>query len=133
MPFFLARHNCQRYTRELTFDGKEMDVPFVVCGNGGHAANPLVRPRRGQPSLEPIDGTRVDYLEVNPAVKTTGLILQKYDDRNYGYLCISVNQDRLRIGFHQVIHQSILQSRYDLVTADLKVTQWWQLGLPFRE
>ncbi|MBV9390512.1 MAG: metallophosphoesterase, partial [Verrucomicrobia bacterium] len=79
-------HNYQRYTRELKFDEKEMDVPFVVCGNGGHAANPLVRSRRGQPSLEPMNGSRVDYLEVNPAVETSGLILEKYDDRNYGYL-----------------------------------------------
>jgi len=66
-----------------------MDVPFLVCGNGGHAANPLVRSRRGQPSLEPFNGSRVDYLEANPAVQTTGLVLEKYDDRNYGYLRIS--------------------------------------------
>jgi Calcineurin-like phosphoesterase len=116
-------HNYQRYTRELTFLGQEIDVPFVVCGNGGHAANPLVRSRRGQPSLEPVNGSRVDYLEVNPAVQVTGLILEKYDDRNYGYLRISANKEQLRIGFHQVTDQSILQSRYDLVTVSLKSHQ----------
>jgi hypothetical protein len=93
-------HNYQRYTRELTFLGQEIDVPFVVCGDGGHAADLLVRSRRGQPSLEPVNGSRVD--------------------RNYGYLRISANKDQLRIGFHQVTNQSILQSRYDLVTVDLK-------------
>jgi hypothetical protein len=116
-------HNYQRYTRELTFLGQDIDVPFVVCGNGGHAANPLVRSRRGQPSLEPVNGSRVDYLEMNPAVQTAGLILEKYDDRNYGYLRVSANKDQLRIGFHQVTNQSILQSRYDLVTVDLKSHQ----------
>ena len=49
-----------------------------------------------------------------------GLILEKYDDRNYGYLRISADKDQLRIGFHQATDQSILQSRYDLVTVDLK-------------
>jgi len=116
-------HNYQRYTREVTFHGQKMDVPFLVCGNGGHAANPLVRSRRGQPSLEPFNGSRVDYLEANPAVQTTGLVLEKYDDRNYGYLRISADKDQLRIGFHQVTDQSILQSRYDLVTVDLKSHQ----------
>jgi hypothetical protein len=116
-------HNYQRYTRKLTFHGQQMDVPFVVCGNGGHAANPLVRSRRGQPSLEPVNGSSVDYLDVNPAVQTTGLILEKYDDRHYGYLRVSANKDQLRIGFHQATDQSILQSRYDLVTVDLKKHQ----------
>jgi calcineurin-like phosphoesterase family protein len=116
-------HNYQRYTRELTFHGHEIDVPFVVCGSGGHAANPLVRPRRGQPSLEPINGSRVDYLELNPAVQATSLILEKYDDHDFGYLRISANKEQLRIGFHQLTNQSILQSRYDLVTVDLKSHQ----------
>jgi hypothetical protein len=113
-------HNYQRYTREITFGGQELDVPFLVCGDGGHAANPFVRPRRGQPSLEPVNGSRVDYLDAKAAVKSTGLILEKYDDRNYGYLRKSANKDQLRIGFHQATNQSILQSRYDLVTVDLQ-------------
>jgi hypothetical protein len=96
---------------------------FLVCGNGGHAANPLVRPRRGQPSLEPFNGSRVDYLDADPAVQTTGLILEKYDDRNFGYLRISANKEQLRIGFHQATDQNILQLRYDLVTVDLKKHQ----------
>jgi hypothetical protein len=113
-------HNYQRYTRELTSHGQEIDVPFLVCGNGGHAANPLVRSRRGQPSLEPVNGSRVDYLEANPAVHTTGLILEKYDDRHYGYLRISANKDQLRIGSHQATDQSILQSRYDSMSEQIK-------------
>jgi hypothetical protein len=74
-------------------------------------------------ATNPVNGSRVDYLEVKPAVQVTGLILEKYDDRNYGYLRISANKEELRIGFHQVTEQSILQSRYDLVTVDLKSHQ----------
>ena len=40
-------HNYQRYTRTIQFGGREIDVPFIVCGDGGHNVNPLVRARRG--------------------------------------------------------------------------------------
>jgi hypothetical protein len=112
-------HNYQRYTRMLKFEGHDFDVPFIVCGDGGHNVNQLTRARRGQPSMEPFNGSRVDYLESEPAVEASGLILEKYDDRNYGYLRISVDHEQLRIGFHNVTNDSILQSRYDLVTVDL--------------
>src|SRR3984893_16153060 len=108
-------HNYQRYTRMLKFHGAELDVPFVVSGDGGHNVNPLVRSRRGRPSLEPFNGSKVDYLESQPVVEPAGLILEKYDDRNYGYLRVSVNEKQLCIGFHQVGDGSILQSRFDLV------------------
>jgi hypothetical protein len=112
-------HNYQRYTRMLKFNGAELDVPFVICGDGGHNVNSLVRSRRGQPSLEPVNGSKVDYLESKPAVQTIGLILEKYDDTNYGYLRVSADAKQLYIGFHQVGISSILQSRFDLVTVDL--------------
>jgi hypothetical protein len=112
-------HNYQRYTRAVKFNGTEYDVPFIVCGDGGHNVNPLVRPRRGQPMQDPVNGSRVDYLENRPAVESLGLVLEKYDDQNYGYLRVSVDKERLRIGFHQVGVSTILQSRFDLVTVDL--------------
>jgi hypothetical protein len=59
------------------------EIVFHALGDSGFVrpANSLVRSRRGQPSLEPVNGSRVDYLEANPAVQTTALILEKYDDR----------------------------------------------------
>jgi hypothetical protein len=116
-------HNYQRYTREIKFSGQEYDVPFIVCGDGGHNVNALVRTRRGEPSLEPVNGSKVDYLENKPAVQSTSLILEKYEDHNFGYLRISATKDQLHIGFHEVGVRSILQSRYDLVTVDLKSHQ----------
>jgi hypothetical protein len=113
-------HNYQRYTRIMNFGGKEIDVPFIVCGDGGHNVNTLVRPQRGTPAAEPRAGDDVKYLEGKEKVaKVTRLILAKYDDHNYGYLRVSVDKDYLKIGFHQVGVRSLAQSRFDMVTVRL--------------
>jgi hypothetical protein len=112
-------HNYQRYTRTVRFGGKDFDVPFIVCGDGGHNVNPLVQSKRGQPANEPANGANVDYLESSPAVPTGGLLLERYDDTNYGYLRISVDKQQLRVGFHHVGTSSLAQSRADMVTVDL--------------
>jgi hypothetical protein len=112
-------HNYQRFTRAIRFGGRDIAVPFVVCGDGGHAVNPLVQARAGSAAMEPVPGTRVDYIDTKPAVSARGLTLEKYDDRNYGYLRISVDKARLGIEFHQVGVGTLAQSRYDKVTVDL--------------
>jgi hypothetical protein len=118
---FLAAHahNYQRYTRIVEFAGKERDVPFIVCGDGGHNVNPLVRGKKGQGPHEPHMGSNVNYLEFQPALKTKELLLEKYDDINYGYLRIHVDKKELKIGFHQVGAGTLAQSRFDMVTVDL--------------
>lgn len=113
-------HNYQRYTRTVTLPGQAAyEVPFVVCGDGGHNVNRLVQGRKGQPAQEPHNGADVSYLESKPAVKAGGLTLEKYDDTHYGYLRITVDDQLLRIGFHQVGASSLAQSRFDMVTIDL--------------
>jgi hypothetical protein len=113
-------HNYQRYTRTVHFGSSDFDVPFIVCGDGGHNVNALVQAKRGQPSQEPHPGSNVAYLESKPAVKTSGLILEKYDDTLYGYLRITVDKNRLRIGFYGVGGgRSLAQSCFDMVTVDL--------------
>jgi hypothetical protein len=111
-------HNYQRYTRIMEFGGKEIDVPFIVCGDGGHNVNTLVRAKKGTMPLEPRSGDDVKYLEGDPG-KVKKLILAKYDDHNYGYLRIHVDKDYLKIGFHQTGVRSLAQSRYDMVTVRL--------------
>ena len=113
-------HNYQRYTRTVTFGNKPRKVPFVVCGSGGHNINPLVRGTRKHPEPEPENASDVSYLDSKPAITTGGLVLDKYDDHEYGYLRISVDAAHLRIAYHQVGVRSLLQSRYDLVTVDIK-------------
>src|SRR6201992_226679 len=118
-------HNYQRYTRIMNFGGKESDVPFIVCGDGGHNVNALVRASRGKPAEEPNAGADVTYLEGQNLKGKGGvadvkhLILAKYDDHNYGYLRIHVDKQYLKIGFHQVGARSLAQSRYDMATVRL--------------
>lgn len=115
-------HNYQRFTRNVTFGGKPYEVPFVVCGDGGHNVNPIVHNTHGQHVPEPHFGTDVRYLEVNPAVKSRDLKLKKYADNrtSYGYLRVTVTKAQLSIGFHLVGVSSLAQSRFDLVTVDIK-------------
>jgi hypothetical protein len=119
---FLAghAHNYQRYTRIMEFGGKEIDVPFIVCGDGGHNVNTLVRAKKGTTPAEPTSSADVIYLEGNArSAKVKHLILAKYDDHNYGYLRIQVDKAYLKIGFHQVGVRSLTQSRFDMVTVRL--------------
>lgn len=118
--FLLAHaHNYQRYTRTVTIAGKDYDVPFIVCGDGGHHVNTILRAKHGIPGREPLFGTDVQYLDVKPAVQAKGLVLEKYNDSGYGYLRVSVDNDKLSIGFHVVGQTSIAQSRFDKVTVEL--------------
>jgi hypothetical protein len=112
-------HNYQRYTRMVNFGGKVFDVPFIICGDGGHNVNPIVQAKKGQAPDEPQDGMDVSYLDSKPALKVTELILEKYNDINYGYLRVHVDKEQLRIGFHQVGARTLAQSRYDMVTVNL--------------
>jgi hypothetical protein len=46
-------------------------------------------------------------------------LLEYYDDGNFGYLGIAVDQQQLRIGFQQAGTASPAQSTVDMVTVDL--------------
>jgi hypothetical protein len=63
-------HNYQRYTRTVEMNGKEYDVPFIVCGDGGHHVNTLLRAKKGREAVEPLFGTDVSYLDIKKAVTT---------------------------------------------------------------
>jgi Calcineurin-like phosphoesterase len=112
-------HNYQRFTRSLTFAGKSIEVPFIICGDGGHNVNSLVQGKKGQPAQEPRFGTSVHYMDVKPVLTSQDLLLNYYDDKNYGFLRIVVEPQSLQIAFHQVGTTTITQSRVDLVTVDL--------------
>jgi 3',5'-cyclic AMP phosphodiesterase CpdA len=75
-------HNYQRFTRSV----KGFDIPYVVCGNGGHALSAM-RKVGGLPLRTP--------LQVTPS-----LILENYDDQDYGYLRIVADAKQLRVEFH---------------------------------
>jgi hypothetical protein len=114
------QHNYQRYTRTLRFGGSEIQVPFVVCGSGGHRINQIVQGRRGQPGQRPRYRSDVRYLDARPAVEATGLVLENYDDvsTHYGYLRVTVTAKELRIAF-QLAEADVEQAQADVVAVDL--------------
>lgn len=101
---FLAghAHNYQRYTRTLRFPGapNDYDVPFVVCGDGGHNVISLAYSVPDQPRREPVAGASVPYMDPSPVVRTpVPLLLNAFDDSDYGYLHVTVDADQLAITY----------------------------------
>jgi len=94
-------HNYQRYTRSITFNGSQIQVPFIIIGNSGHNVNPLTSARAGSPASEPNFGDDVSYLDANPVVQSTGLKIVEFDDANYGYLSAIATPTRLTITYNQ--------------------------------
>jgi hypothetical protein len=118
---FLAghAHNYQRYTRTVRFGGGTYEVPFIVCGGGGHDVNSLVRAHLGSPAQEPADGAEVSYLDSNPAVTATQLVLDRHDDQSYGFLRVTANSEQITFEFNPVSSTSLPTNSSDTVTVDL--------------
>jgi len=82
-------HNYQRFTRTL---GKRQ-IPYVVCGNGGHP--PLQKITVDTTLRTPISMPGFEQPERNDNVS-----LDNYDFKSFGYLRILVDTEQLRIEFH---------------------------------
>jgi len=91
-------HNYQRFTRTVN----KFEIPYIVCGNGGH--NPLAK-IKGTPRV--------------PATVSSDVTLENYDDSDYGYLRIVANDEQLRIEFHTAPVGAPSKSPSDVVTVDL--------------
>lgn len=113
-------HNQQRFTRELTFQGKPYQVPFVVCGCSGHNLTPVVRGEKGQPAQPPAPHASVAYLDQAPAVQATDLLFDGYNQTEYGFLRVSADAARLTIEFRTVAAAGAAPAVADSVTVDLK-------------
>jgi hypothetical protein len=111
-------HNYQRYTRNLTFNGKKYSVPFIICGDGGHDVTALTSPSFGKKNPEPGDNVDVSYLDASTTVQSTGLTLNRHDQQNSGYLRVSVTAQKLTFTFHPVTKTGAA-ARTDTVTVDL--------------
>ena len=119
-------HNYQRYTRHRP-DGT--DIPYVVCGNGGH--NVL--------ALQTVNGQPLRTPQVFQTATATddAVTFENYDDTDYGYLRIIVDAAQLRIEYHPASDGSGAKTPDDSVTIDLKTRQQAvyvpnDLGMPQR-
>jgi hypothetical protein len=97
-------HSYQRYTRAIA----NMEIPYLIAGNGGHGLVPLVH--RGSPAL------RVP----SPLPSATGVTFENYDDQDFGYLRVLVTAQQLRIEYHPAPDGAAAKTPDDFVTVDLK-------------
>jgi len=102
-------HNYQRFTRTRTRGGTQ--IPYLVCGNGGHNVMPLTKhgspPLRTPQVIQPAHGN------------TDQVVLENYDDQDYGYLRIVVTATQLRIEYHPASDGAQAKTADDFVTVDL--------------
>ena len=106
-------HNYQRFTRTRKDNGTQ--IPYLVCGNGGHNVASLTK--GGNPPL------RAPQIIQAGKGSTDQLVLENYDDKNYGYLRIVVTAEQLRIEYHPASDGASTKTPDDFVTVDLKSRQ----------
>lgn len=102
-------HNYQRYTRTRGSDGTQ--IPYVVCGNGGHGLVKLAKP--GSPA------PRAPQVEQAASNDTDQVVLENYDDTHYGYLRVVATQSQLRIEYHSAADGAQTKAPNDYVNVSL--------------
>ena len=103
-------HNYQRFTR---LHGKTQ-IPYIICGNGGHGLAKLRQ--KGTSALrtpQPLDVPQ----------GSDKVILENYDDEDFGYLRLVVTATQLRIEYHPASDGTGAKTPDDFVTVDLAKRQ----------
>jgi Calcineurin-like phosphoesterase len=100
-------HSYQRFTRGLN----NRQIPFIVCGNGGHGLVPI---SNGTTIRTPVSMPIFAQPELNDTVT-----FENYDDKNYGYLRIIADPTQLRIEYHPASDGGTTKTPNDFVTVDL--------------
>jgi len=101
-------HNYQRFTRKMA----DREIPYLIAGNGGHATSRL-REKQGGGVLR----VPVELPGLGQGRDT--VVFENYDDQNYGYLRILVDQRQLRIEYHPASDGRYAKTPDDHVTVDL--------------
>lgn len=99
-------HNYQRFTRVHG----DTQIPYIICGNGGHAIARLTR-KADSPLRTPMS------LQTPP--HSDKVVLENYDDQDYGYLRVVVTGTQLRIEYHPASDDDAAKTPDDFVTVDL--------------
>lgn len=110
-------HNYQRFTRiRNVATNDETQVPYVTCGNGGHNVTKLAH--ANSPALR--TPLRETAQEQNSSEQ---VVLENYDDTNYGYLRMVADSQTLRIEYHPQADGSASKTPDDFVSVDLASRQ----------
>ncbi|MDR3417762.1 MAG: metallophosphoesterase [Nevskia sp.] len=101
-------HSYQRFTRHRS-DGT--DIPYIVCGNGGHNVQ----------KLQAAGGTalRTPQTLQTATANDDAVTFENYDDTDYGYLRVVVDAQQLRIEYHPASDSVGAKTPDDSVTIDL--------------
>jgi hypothetical protein len=101
-------HNYQRFTRHRP-DGS--DIPYIVCGNGGHNVQ----------KLRSVNGVALRTPQTLQAKTGTddAVTFENYDDTNYGYLRIIADARQLRVEYHPASDGTGVKTPDDSVTVDI--------------
>jgi hypothetical protein len=100
-------HNYQRFTRTRP-DGTQ--IPFVVCGNGGHGLQKLSTGSTPLRTPQVIQAASAGHDQI---------VFENYDDGDYGYLRIIASAQQLRIEYHPASDGAGAKTPDDFVTVDL--------------
>lgn len=119
-------HNYQRFTRHRP-DGS--DIPYIICGNGGHNVQKL-EAAGGMPPRAP-------QLFQAATATDDAVTFENYDDTDYGYLRLIVTGTQLRIEYHPASDGAGAKTPDDSVTIDLNTHRQTvytpnDLGMPAR-
>ncbi|HVW74065.1 MAG TPA: metallophosphoesterase [Rhizomicrobium sp.] len=103
-------HNYQRFTRTRNAD--KTQIPYIICGNGGHAHQ----------ALSKSGGHTIRAPQVIQKSDTSHdlVVLENYDDQDYGYLRVIASDTALRIEYHPASDGTWTKAPDDFVTVDLK-------------
>ncbi len=119
-------HNYQRFTRHRP-DGS--DIPYIICGNGGHNVQ----------KLKSVNGAAVRAPQVFQSASATddAVTFENYDDTDYGYLRLIVNAEQLRVEYHPASDGAGVKTPDDSVTIALQTRKQAvfipaDLGMPAR-
>ena len=102
-------HNYQRFTRTRSADGTQ--IPYIVCGNGGHGLIKLAAS-----GAAPI---RAPQIIQAASASSDQVVLENYDDTHYGYLRLAVTASQLRIEYHSASDGPGTKAPDDYVAVDL--------------
>ena len=122
-------HNYQRFTRAHG----DMQIPYIIGGNGGHAIARLKRsPRSGGTPTEAAPSDKSDGGSVYQSPYRAPTVIQaaehgkdlvqldNYDDQDFGYLRVVVTKAQLRIEYHPATDGAAAKTPDDIVAVDLK-------------
>ena len=90
-------HSYQRYTRRLAFNGKNLSIPYIVCGIGGFNAQ-AIAPANGQ---------------------VTGDHSYDKSHHGYGYLLIEISKTQVSVKGVGVTPDTKARQEFDTVTVNL--------------